>query len=349
MHAPRALSLALLLLASAGLAHACCTAFPAKSRVAIADQEVLIAYDAENKVEHFVRRATFEAGAQKGFGFLVPTPTQPKVVEADAAVFGRLQDAIKPRIERRTRYKIIPSMLLAPMGADGGKAAPAALVAKSAPRSVTVLDEVRVAGYDAAVLEASDADALTEWLTKNGYTARPELKEWLEPYLAAKWKVTAFKYAAEPGEVTAKAVRLSFPTERPLFPFRVPRDLRSKASTLRVFYVGPGRAQATFAEGDGSAWKAKTKWAGALTANLDGALPAGVGLSGAWLTTFEDPTWPSGGDDLYFAKAEDQSPVEPPPVIRWTTKTIVLPGELLILLLPLGIWLYRRKKAKATS
>lgn len=348
MHAPRALSLALLLLASAGLAHACCTAFPAEARVAIADQEVLIAYDAERGIEHFVRRATFEAGPQKGFGFLVPTPTQPEVAEADADVFGRLQEAIKPRVEHRTRYRIIPSMLLAPLSA-GARAAPAALEESAKGRSVNVLDQVRVAGYDAAVLEASDAEALSEWLSKNGYTARPELKEWLEPYLAAKWKVTAFKYAAEPGEVTAKAVRLSFPTERPLFPFRVPRDLRSKASTLRVFYVGPGRAQATFAEGDGSAWQAKTKWAGALSANLSGALPAGVGMSGAWLTTFEDPTWPSGGDDLYFSEAEDQTPVEPPPVIRWQTKTIVLPGELLILLLPLGYWLYRRKRAKAQA
>lgn len=349
MHPPRALSLALLLLASASLAHACCTAFPADARVAIADQEVLIAYDAERGVEHFVRRATFEAGPQEGFGFLVPTPTQPEVAEADADVFGRLQEQIKPRVEQRTRYRIAPSMLLAASGARGERLEPAAVLATAKGRSVTVLDEVRVAGYDAAVLEASDADALSEWLSKNGYTARPELKEWLEPYLAAKWKVTAFKYSAEPGEVNAEAVRLSFPTQRPLFPFRVPRDLRSQASTLRVFYVGPGRAQANFAEGDGSAWKAETKWAGALSASLAGALPAGVGMSGAWLTTFEDPTWPSGGDDLYFTKAEDQSPVEPPPVIRWKTETIVLPGELLLLLLPLGIWIYRRRRAKAQA
>jgi hypothetical protein len=68
------------------------------------------------------------------------------------------------------------------------------LASKSA-NAVRVLDQQRVAGYDATVLEADSARALNEWLIKHHYVNRPDLTVWLEPYVKNRWKITAFKIA----------------------------------------------------------------------------------------------------------------------------------------------------------
>ena len=59
----------------------CCTAWRAgEDAVQIAAQDVLVVWNAEKQIEHFVRRANFESEtAPEDFGFLVPTPTQPKL------------------------------------------------------------------------------------------------------------------------------------------------------------------------------------------------------------------------------------------------------------------------------
>src|SRR4051794_6648047 len=68
------------------------------SRVAIVDEEALITWDPASKTEHFIRRAQFDSDA-KSFGFLVPTPTAPKLAEVDGNVFYQLVDAIAPVVE----------------------------------------------------------------------------------------------------------------------------------------------------------------------------------------------------------------------------------------------------------
>ena len=54
--------------------------------VEITNESALIIWDAESKTEHFIRRAAFQS-TSTDFGFLVPTPTQPELAEADDSVF----------------------------------------------------------------------------------------------------------------------------------------------------------------------------------------------------------------------------------------------------------------------
>src|SRR5437016_5091513 len=65
--------------------------------VHVAEESAVIVWDAPAKVQHFIRRATFDTKA-KDFGFLVPTPTQPALADVDDAVFSFLEEAISPRI-----------------------------------------------------------------------------------------------------------------------------------------------------------------------------------------------------------------------------------------------------------
>ncbi len=314
------------------LSHACCPAYAALARFQIADQKILIAWDPKTKIEHFIREAGFkrphrnaETGDSKtdnaDFGFLVPSPSQPSIEATDDAahdLFDRLNAHIRPRVEYVTTTRWQPIIaLLAPFGLSSKIAAPNPTARPT--NSVTVLESKTVAGLDVAVLKANDATALTDWLQENGYEVRPALREWVEPYIAKEWIITAFKIASQ-GEVTqAQSVRISFATDRPVFPYRVPSDQlapEGQRNLLRAFLVGPGLAIGKLGEEDASKpWTAaQLKFAQPLSAPEFGGLLAGAIPFDAsqvpqnmWLTAMDDPTWPSGTEDLWF----DYHPEEP--------------------------------------
>jgi hypothetical protein len=164
--------------------------------VDIAEESAFIIWDEVAKNQHFIRRASFRTSA-KDFGFLVPTPTVPELAEADDKAFDLL--------ERITAPRVVVQRISPEAKSEAPKlAAPAA--------AVTVLATAKVAGYDAVVLEATDADALNNWLKEHDYASTPELVEWFKPYLERKWKISAFKI---PGCTTQQfrgvgTVRMSF-------------------------------------------------------------------------------------------------------------------------------------------
>jgi hypothetical protein len=255
--------------------------------VRLASESAIIVWDAAGKTQHFIRRARFETKAHD-FGFLVPTPTRPELAESSDRAFDLLQRLTVRRVKKK---------------------APARSKGAVPPPRVEVLETKRVAGLDAAVLKANDAAALTAWLKKNGYPSRPAFTEWLKPYVARGWIVTAFKIVkgARGDQVGTRAVRMSFKTDRPFFPYREPADTGREEGRrlLRIYYVGEGRSEGVLGEGG--------KWPGRVrgTRKLSEAqqkevldllkLPAATLKPGAWVTRFEDlsKTRP-GNQDVYF-------------------------------------------------
>jgi len=351
-----------LFLGVAAYAWACCPAMPEGVEVQIADQEVLVVYDEAKGIEHFVRKAEFRAERQ-GFGFLVPTPTQPELAEADPAVFRRLRKTIKPRVEHVTVRSYHPSAFcvstfsppMEEVTRDGFATASA-----EAADYVEVLEETQVAGYDAAVLKASDPQLLEDWLREHGYAPRPDLKEWVQPYVEQGWIVTAFKYSETTearARITAQCVRMSFETERPLFPYRVPKDQiapEGRGNLLRVFYVGKGRVAGTLGAA-AKAWNSELKFARSIEddviVKLRDAVPASYQPGeGVWLNAFEDRTWPSGTEDLFFSAAAEQTQVEPPPVIIEDHRDVPVPVDIIVVVLgaiAFGVYRLKRKKPAA--
>jgi hypothetical protein len=120
--------------------------------------------------------------------------------------------------------------------------------------------------------------------------------------------------------VNAAALRLTFHTERPLFPYREP-DSRKGATKvgaasrlLRLYFISNARYEGALEGGD--TWTGKAVWSNKLatqqTNKLAGILklPTLTGTKNWWLTEFED-RWPYGiaSGDLYFAPARSQAPV----------------------------------------
>jgi hypothetical protein len=296
--------------------NACCPAFRAGADFRIADQRILIAWDPQTKIEHFVREAAFKGTSENDsdFGFLVPSPTQPQIEESDASVFSLLDQKIQPRIEVKDRWGVDPfPLLLSPFALmQEAQVGVGRTTDSQVPPAVAVLQTKKVAGYEVAVLKASDANELIQWLKDNQYQARKDLEEWVLPYVEKGWVITAFKYDSSSKRTQVGTVRISFATENPVFPYRVPKDQfieGGKGNLLQVFVVGPGRASGSLGQSPSNeAW---------MRGNLRFSMPVAPAeieeLIGAavprdqiktdeplWLTAWDDRTWPSSDKDLWF-------------------------------------------------
>jgi hypothetical protein len=319
-------------LAAPSPAPGCASVPPRGERVEITDEVALIVWDEATKTEHFIRRANFRSTAAE-FGFLVPTPTQPDLGEADDSVFDHLATVTAPKVETRHVKRARPRR------SGRGESAGA-----MAPRSgVEVLEEKQVGGLDAVVLRfhrggkeddpAAGAKELVEWLKKRGYEFGPTLVAWLEPYIANDWVMTAFRIAggkggpagSGPRGVGGVPVRMSFKTDRPFYPYREPVEEKPapgyQQRFLRVYFVGASRFEGNLGTGSG-AWPGTTVWADKLTAGQAKILTTRAKLPGpvpdsAWLTEFEDHSSPRPGtDEVYFKAAADQSAVARSPIVH---------------------------------
>ena len=343
---------------AASPARPCAPAPPTGYTVEILGEQALIVWDAAARRQHFIRRARFLSDAP-GFGFLVPTPTEPELAAVPDVVFDALHEAIQPEVVTRTGPRLVPfSLLLMPFlrsrGAYEGAPAGAPLTAAPPPK-VRVLQEQRVAGFDAAVLQADDTGALMAWLLRHGFLGESELMTWVRPYVDQGWTITAFKIAAAPGaSVSTQAVRMSFATERPFFPSREP-DLRGRppgpARELLVYLVAAGRMDGAI--GSGLRWPAEVSYSApkrGLQALLSPALPPGQVPAAPWLTAFVDRSNPRpGSEDLFFSQEPTQQTIVPDPIIRDDRTDVPLPVDLALGLAAGGWWWRRRRRRRAAA
>ncbi len=310
---------------------ACCPAPKGGKPVVNADQTVILIWDAKKKRQHFIRKATFQSESDD-FGFLIPSPNLPELSESANDAFPYLTDLTKPKVVTKKR----------PQGGGcvcGGLATKNPDIRPPGVQQAAVKVKSRkiVAGFDAAVLEATTAKALVTWLKDNGYAWSPEIQKWAEPYIQNKWHITALKIAKEEDGkenkgVAAKALRMSFDTDQPLFPYREPeytssaKNLIKGSRMLRIYFIAEARYKGELTKDD--RWTGKVAWSNRLKAKDRQELlkrlklPETTGPDQWWLTEFED-YWPYkvAPADVYFSKDENQSTVEREPIIRYVAST----------------------------
>jgi hypothetical protein len=321
-------------------ARACAPVSPPGERVRIATESALIVWDDKTRTEHFIRRASFETKVPY-FGFLVPTPARPELAEAPDELFQHLEDWTKPEKQTKVVFEGIN------IGCGGATTRMSG--------GVEVLAEQHVAGYNAAVLKADDVQALRDWLEQHGYDARPQLTQWLEPYIKEGWIVTAFQIAKtdkEQQSLSTQAVRMSFRTDKPFFPYREPSDQgegERRERLLRLFVLSGQRMQGEFDE-PGRRWPGQAVWANPLAADqqqtLAGLLdPGKVPVAeGAWLTVFDDESAPrSSRADLFFSPAAEQATLRRPPVYAYWRIPFELSCVLFVVIPGIGLWLLVRR------
>jgi hypothetical protein len=263
-------------------------------------------------------------------------------------IFGAVDTWLLPRTVEQSRLKIDPMLCM--LGCTMKNNAPMAKHAAD-KNDVRELHTQQVGGFDVSVLEADNAEALAKWIKDHGYSSDPELYEWLTPYVASKWKISAFKISqdAKTGAISrTKAVRMSFKTDRPFFPYREPekkakladkdkqveakedarKNEKVKGETpsasprlLRVMFVSDGRYDGMLGA---VTWSVQIPWSDALTEEqrkqliTETGVPEDSVLAGAWLTTFEDRSSPRPGkEEVYFEPSSNRVPVRPPDFIKY--------------------------------
>jgi hypothetical protein len=316
-------------------ASACAVAPPPGVPAVNADQTVILIWDPATRTEHFIRQASFKTDGDD-LGFLVPTPTQPDLQEAGDGAFESLRTLTAPEVHSVWQPRN-------PFGCCAVRSDAPGLGAGPVP-VVRVLEEKRVAGFNAVVLESNSSTALVRWLQEHGYAYSPELAVWARPYLEAGWKITALKVARDAADrdrqtVAASALRLSFQTDRPLFPYREPdpagaaKALGARDRLLRIYFIAEARYDGGLTAQ--APWTGKTAWAGKVR---DGErrqllealqLPPTTGPKAWYLTEFED-YWPyqAAPADLYFRRSADQGRVRRPPITRYVSTS--LPGDVTV-------------------
>lgn len=287
-------------------ASACCAVSMRGSAVVNADQKVILLWDQAKQTQHFIRQANFRT-AGESVGFLVPTPTRPQLEESGNDAFPYMASITTPKE---------PMHLTIPFGCS------------AMPRDsngVRVIEEKTVAGYETVVLAADSGKGLIAWLNAHGYAYTKEAAAWAEPYLTTGWFITAMKLAkpskgSPAGPATglaAAALRITFKTDRPLFPYREPDSRADAASlgvtrrSLRIYFVAEARYEGHFLSGP--AWSGHVLWSRPLSNGQRSELlqklqlPATTGPAKFWLTAFTD-AWPYGiaPGDVYFRPAATQ-------------------------------------------
>lgn len=221
----------------------CCISY-ADAAMHLARETAVIVWDQEAKIEHFVRRAEFQGNAES-FGFIFPCPSQPFRIEvASDELFGKLE-SYRPR----------------PRSWGCSKSEDAGVTKAAAAGSVQVLEQKKVGDYEASVLRAADGKALAGWLKSNGHHTRPAMTPWFEHYSRQNWVFVAFKYlGTSAGRVPTKAVSISFKTDKPHYPYRMPSDTFAKNHyrPLDLYVLSQSRVQ--LRHDDGTAWPGKNAW-----------------------------------------------------------------------------------------
>lgn len=268
-------------------ASACATAHGNWSNVMLTSEQAVIMWDPVTRMEHFIRRAEFDSNA-KDYGFIVPVPNVPTIKEVSDSPFDWL-------------FKLLPAP-------RGGFAKPAG-GAGSQAGAVTVHSVQRIGDYEVAVLSGTKAVAVTNWIKDNGYSNRSALTDWIDHYVQKKWKFAAFKFLnKEKGLASTKAIRISFKTAYPYYPYKAPKDdwPENKFKPMFVYFVSDTEYDARFLHSR-TPWDAMKTLTGRFTSQQYQYLVDSFGIAetpqstGKSLTVFQN-THNSGdySEDLEF-------------------------------------------------
>jgi len=288
---------------------ACCALSPARHHAVNADQSVIILWDEAQQRQHFIRKASFRS-SDDDVGFLVPVPSMPELSESGDSAFPLLSTITAP-----------------PPPAAGFPLGCAAVAPAASYRAVgvRVLAQQKVAGFDASVLAADSGRDLSRWLNRNGFSLSPAVAAWADPYIQQQWRFVALKLAKpDPSQpkVAAQSLRLSFQTDRPLFPYREPesataaRELQASPRLLRIYFIASRAHHGSL--GNGQPWSGRTVWSGDITRWRTDLLallklPAATAPGTWWLTEFEDRwAYETAPGDLWFSPEKRNRTVRRP-------------------------------------
>ena len=160
-----------------------------------------------NYTEHLILSVSFEGDAED-FAWVIPVPNLPEIAVTDAELFWELSDFTAAEVPKG--------------GGCEGEGAP------GYRDGVDVIEEQVVGPYATAILAATNATALADWLNANGYIFPEDGEAIISEYIEKEWYFVATKINAieeGTGEALAEGaiepIVLSFASNETVYPLRI--------------------------------------------------------------------------------------------------------------------------------
>lgn len=215
------------------------------------------------------------AGVDGQFAWVLPLPAEPTRIEAcPSYTLTALNAALQPRVTVLPRDALIASVIVflltaafcrdhlpaqtrAPLRFSASRVLVVILIAillgvmmlpslgraGSSPE-VEILQTARVGVYDISVIQGSDAGAVTNWLTSNGFATSPSASAVMRDYVSDGWCFLAAKIADAAGsDATHHPLKLVFPIAEPVYPLRL-TGTDGNPVQLDVYVIAEQRARA---------------------------------------------------------------------------------------------------------
>jgi hypothetical protein len=173
-------------------------------------QKAVILYG--NGTEHLILSVSFEGDAED-FAWVIPVPAKPQIGVTDPDLFWELSDFTATEF---------------PGGGGGFGCLGGATEGDTEEEGVDVIKEQVVGPYATAILSATNATALADWLNTNGYVFPEEGADIVSEYIEREWYFVATKINAveeDTGYTLAEGaiapIILSFASDEIVYPLRI--------------------------------------------------------------------------------------------------------------------------------
>ncbi len=231
--AARAVALAMLLsamvLAVPAQACGCGGYIPHDGQASVSQELALLRWDGQTED---LLMSLGVLGRSSEAAVILPVPGQAKVTLGQAAVWDELSQLTRPLEKHEKRY-VLPLPLMG-FGAAPGAGAP-----------VTVLSRQTLGPFEVTNLAATDASALADWLSANGYNMSPGLAQAMQPYVAEGWYYVAVRLRPGSGTELTGALdplQVTFASKELVYPMRASANAPAPES-VTIYVLAGHRVQ----------------------------------------------------------------------------------------------------------
>ena len=252
------LSIVLMAAAMTPDANACAGIFHEEGLLAESDTQEVILEDIGDGAVQVHYRAVYE-GDSPDFGWIIPVPgVITDLDDGDLADFDDVRDVSQPIIDRfyeSTSEDSSGGCGRASKGGDALNLADTGYASDRAGNGVSVLAEGFTGTYDYALLEATDASELLQWLDDNGWSVGGSEAD-LEAYIADGWQFAALGVAVDEAETYEDGrelppVTLTYEGDM-AFPARMARAAGAAEQRTTLYVIGDQRARITSGWSEGT-------------------------------------------------------------------------------------------------
>ncbi len=178
------------------------------------------------------------AGEAPKFAWVVPVQQKPTLSVGSAAFFTYLASLTQPTYQLEYTAGSQCQMYFAEDAAGGIPPSPS----NGGGKGVEVVSQESVGPYEAATLKATDADALTQWLTDNGYNLTVQGAAALKPYVGPTYYFVALKLQSGKSTGDLRPIVLHMEGSKPCIPIRLTAIAADPNMPITAYFLSSGRA-----------------------------------------------------------------------------------------------------------